>query len=216
MVQMVMDDPVIPIHWGKNQSGMQASEEIPPELRREAIKAWRDGLDAVYEVSVKPLMEIGVHKQVINRLIEPWSYMTTVITGTEWSNFFELRCHPDAQPEIQAMATAIRDAIGASAPVSRYLHLPFVETTEWEEWPEWYSTQVAVGRLTRISYLNHFGVRDPEDDRRLHDRLLSAVPPHMSPFEHIAWADHGSGLWYANFRDWKSYRRRLEDGDISI
>lgn len=34
----------------------------------------------------------GVTKQLCNRLLEPFSYITVIITATEFDNFFELRC----------------------------------------------------------------------------------------------------------------------------
>ena len=211
MIKLVEEQEIYPLHWGKNQKGMTAKEQITDidkarevwgEARQDAIK------------HAKRLVEIGIHKQVANRLLEPFSSITVICSGTEYQNFFEQRCHPDAQPEIQALAIAMKDAYDLSEPEQLGLgdwHMPFIEYDEWENYQHDIKslTQVAVGRCARVSYVNHNGIRDIQADIALHDRLLNSKPAHLSPFEHIAMPMPNSDR-HANLTGWQSYRNILE------
>ncbi len=210
MIKLVEEQEVYPLHWGKTQKGMSAREEITDidkareiwgEVRQDAIK------------HAKRLVEIGIHKQVVNRLLEPFSTITVICSGTEYQNFFNQRCHPDAQPEIRALADAMKAAYDASEPEKLKAdcwHIPFFEDSD--KAMVWFNDliKVAVGRCARVSYLNHDGKRNLDDDIKLHDRLLASQPPHLSPFEHVAMAMPDSGK-YANFVGFRSYRNMLED-----
>ncbi|HMI94653.1 MAG TPA: FAD-dependent thymidylate synthase, partial [Polyangiales bacterium] len=120
MLRRVEDDPFIPIHWGKNQKGMQADEFLDATDQIAAEEEWLRARDAAVE-SVRELLALGLHKQIANRLLEPWLWHTAIISATDWSNFFALRCHKDAQPEIQQAALMMRAARNASTPVRKYL-----------------------------------------------------------------------------------------------
>jgi thymidylate synthase ThyX len=204
LLRRVMDDPYIPSEWGSNQKGMQAGEEVCEESVFDARVQWLLARDDAVE-RAKDLLDIGIHKQLTNRLLEPFMWHTVIITATEWSNFFNLRCHPHAHPDIRIAAEKMREAMDASTPESLdcgHWHLPLVSCDEFEGgatpgirlnadgmstslaavWEYW--RKVSVGRCARVSYLTHDGKRDPEADIALHDRLLSAG--HMSPFEHVA------------------------------
>lgn len=158
MLEEIRNDPFVPWHWGKNQSGMQASEECDervllenfdfyaedeydqPKWHREIIPynreaAWRTA--AMYACDVaEAFMKAGYHKQVANRLLEPFMYIDTLITSTSWENFFHLRDHKDAEPHFQDLARMIKDAIGASTPkllkVGEW-HLPYIVTEATHE-----------------------------------------------------------------------------------
>ena len=211
-IDRVKNDPVIPIYWGKNQPGMQADEELPPEAARLAEELWRG---AAYNAldSAREMKEIGAHKQIINRLLEPWSTITVVVTATEWDNFFSLRCSSAAEPHMHQLADKMLDAMNASGP--RFLepgewHLPYVVDmdTDFTE----HLVKFSVARVARVSYLNHDGTTpDPKKDLELHDRLLSSG--HMSPFEHQATVptdfERGNCLDGGNLRDWMQYRKML-------
>jgi hypothetical protein len=76
----------------------------------------------------------GYHKQIVNRMLEPFSHIKVVCTATEYDNFFYLRCHPDAQPEIQKLAELMYDAREASTPVKLNpgsWHVPYFEDGFW-------------------------------------------------------------------------------------
>lgn len=162
---------------------------------------------------------LNVHKQLANRLLEPFMWHTLIVTSTEWENFFHLRAHPDAQPEIQEIAERMRAAYEASSPrevVEGAWHLPLVgehggdpaadAALSGEE-----LLKVAVGRCARVSYLTHGGTRDPSADITLHDRLLESA--HLSPFEHPARpmteAELAESAWSGNFRGWHPYRKDI-------
>jgi len=113
MIQDVIDDPAMPVAWGSNKPGMQAGVELPHW--RVARECWLDARDAAVE-RAKEMMNLGAHKQIVNRLLEPFGHISVVVTATEWDNFFALRCHPDADPTMRALAEAMWDAITASLP----------------------------------------------------------------------------------------------------
>ena len=224
MIANVIEDNVYPLHWGRKQKGMVADLEIDEADQLEAIAIWDEAREAAIGY-VKRLLEIDVHKQVANRLLEPFMAITGIVTATDYSNFFDQRCHSDAQPEIRALAIAMREAYEQSEPMlirpneGIPWHIPFLKQEDWELWHENELTyqdliKISVGRCARVSYLNHDGDRSIQDDIKLHDRLLSSKPPHFSPFEHIAEAMPNSDR-YANFQGWQSYRNQLENANKS-
>lgn len=208
--QAVMSDPVMPVWWGKNQRGMQVREELTGDDLRYAQLDWLHGRDAAVRCADR-LNESHTHKQIVNRVIEPWMWITTIVSATEWANFFALRCHPDAQPEIQKIAYMMRDLYFSSRPTTLNFHawhLPYIDwdldTKEHDTYDE--LCRISTARCARVSYLTHDGVRDTRKDLELFERLVTAVPPHMSPFEHVARAlatDEPSG----NFFGWYQYRK---------
>lgn len=128
MLEMVRTSPMMPIHWGANQSGMQADIELSAEAQEAATREWLVARDAAV-AQVERLLEIGVHKQLTNRLLEPFLMHRIICTATEWSNFFALRCDPAAQPEIRAVAELMRNAYMASTPQrlsAGQWHLPLI------------------------------------------------------------------------------------------
>lgn len=203
MIQSVMDNPYIPSEWGKNQKGMQAEELLGEKFAEMARSRWLRARDHAV-VDAEHLLNLGVHKQLTNRLLEPFLWYTAIYTATETSNFFNLRDHVDAHPDIRIIAKKWRDAMEASTPRElKYgeWHLPLIQAGEPVDWDnpqdgqlsDAECIQVSVGRCARVSYLTHDGKRDPQADIDLHDRLLKSG--HLSPFEHVARP--------ANNDDWK-------------
>lgn len=216
----VWADPAVPIHWGRNQSGMQARSELGALRRGVARFLWVGAGRAMCGV-VGLLNLLGLHKQVANRLLEPWSWITVVVTGTEWDNFLDLRDHPDAQPEIRELAIQIKEAIKEGDENTQVLkdgewHIPFL--TPYEDMgplPLRSRLCHSVARCARTSYRNHDkSMTGLGEDMVLHDRLCMAKPPHMSPFEHQAMAAHypNGQMMYANLKGFISYRSHLERG----
>jgi len=204
----VENDPVMPVYWGQNQSGMQAENELDSETQRLASKTWLQARDEMLLAS-EYLSKLGVHKQLCNRLLEPWMWITVIVTATEYENFFHLRCHPDAQPEIQKIAILMRDCYRTNSP--RLLragmwHTPYIQADETLDY--YNSVRVSVARCDRVSYLTHDGKRDIEADLKLFNRLKSSG--HWSPFEHVAKAmstpDRSGNFW-----GWKQYRKLFYD-----
>lgn len=192
MIKQVEENPATPIHWGKNQPGMKADIEytgceIPPleSLWRRASE------DARYWAS--ELEGMCIHKQIVNRLLEPFQWIKVIVTATEWDNFFKLRLHPDAQPEIQELARCMWGEISNSVPAALdpgEWHMPYLTSEEWYGFNIGSLTQedlikCSVARCARVSYNNHDNSSpNIEKDIALADRLLEAG--HMSPFEHQA------------------------------
>lgn len=180
-------DPFAPMAFGKNRKGMQAGEGLDEEANEAAASCWRFAmLKAIQEA--KNLVTLGVHKQHANRFLEPFAWHTCVCTATEWDNFFALRISPMAQPEIRAVAEAMKVAMDESMPRKRQpgeWHLPYLNAKEEVEsrmggaigtW-----VKISCARCARVSYLTHEGKRDPQADLDLYKRLASAG--HMSPLE---------------------------------
>ena len=210
LIQNVIDDDVYPLHWGKNQKGMQALSEV--ENIKDAELAWRIARNEAIK-SAQSLLDLGIHKQIANRVLEPFSAITVIVSATDWDGFFKQRCHPDAQPEIQALANATFTAREESKPdklMPGEWHIPFI-SEEDDLIGVTQAVLVSVGRCARVSYLNHEGKRSLDDDVKLHDKLLSSNPKHLSPFEHQAQAQVQS-FNCANFKGFKQYRKFIEEG----
>jgi thymidylate synthase ThyX len=214
VLQRVIDDPFIPKHWGVNQSGMQAAENLEGDNREAAIRYWLRARDQAIEIA-KTMADkdgLNVHKQIVNRLLEPWSWITVCVTGDSgaWSNYFALRCEKDAQPDIQEQAYMAQYAYFTSIPQelnSGDWHTPYVSDDEKKQCGDTV-IQVSVGRCARTSYLTQEGVRDFSEDIKLHDRLRYHTPLHASPFEHVCMA-MGNDLRYAKYTGWQAYRNSL-------
>lgn len=237
LIQNVVDEEVYPIYWGKNQKGMQSHKEISDI--EQAKRVWEVAKNNAIN-SAQQLSELGVHKQIVNRILEPFSTITVIVSGTDWDNFFNQRCHVDAQPEIRYLANKMYSEYEASAPKELSIgewHIPFIDseigllqsnlrlaTSENVSLHDNLGLansknlslhdllKISTGRCARVSYLNHFGVRNIEDDISLHDRLLAADPKHLSPFEHQAVVVPTSG-YYGNFKGFKQYRKFIESNE---
>jgi hypothetical protein len=210
MVTAILDDPFIPVWWGKNQAGMQSREEINEIEKGRCLWIWLEARNSSVKAAAA-LSEIGLHKQICNRLLEPWGWITVCVTGDAgaWSNYFALRCHPDAQPEIQKQAYMARDLYFNNSPRALGVgewHLPYI--SEEEKTSLELPIRVSVGRCARTSYLTQEGKRDPAKDIELYNRLYEAKPMHASPFEHAAVAT-GDGQRYGKYTGWKSHRHMI-------
>ena len=219
MIANVIADNVYPLHWGKNQKGMSAREEVDEQTKIDAKIVWNESRSQSIK-HARMLVDIGIHKQIVNRILEPYSTITVICSATEYQNFFDQRCHPDAQPEIKALADAMKAEYDASEPRQIKAnslfnwHIPFVTEEDLDQLNKSntnYSDllKVSVGRCARVSYLNHDGKRNIQDDIKLHDRLLTSRPAHLSPFEHCAMA-LGKSEKRANFTGFESYRYQVE------
>jgi len=237
LIQDVLDDPAMPVYWGSNKPGMQAGAELDDFDKPLAINGWLNARDEAVK-KARAIAGLGIHKQIVNRIIEPWCHINVVVTSTEWANFYALRRHPDAQPEMKALADAMWEAQQASTP--KFLqpgewHVPYIEKSDWD-YARLHSRldgtplgliKLSVARCARVSYLTHEG-RAPsvEADLVLYNRLVGSVPLHASPAEHQATPDdwntwknarNEEGDWsnpeqHGNFVGWRQYRKLLECG----
>lgn len=244
-LRRVLEEPYVPIEFGSNQPGMQAGTPLEGEKLEAAEREWLrarddavrrvlglvadpdtlaeqdDLFEALQEIEEairnrsQPSEWLNVHKQVANRLLEPFMWHTVIVTATEWDNFWNLRCHPDAQPEIRLVAESMRAAFESSEPVDLAAdewHLPLVRPEDHEQESSIEDLiKISAGRCARVSYLTHAGERDLDADIQLHDRLLESG--HMSPLEHPARPLSTSELeeseWSGNFRGWFPYRKSI-------
>lgn len=204
-IERVRADPFIPISWGKNGKGMQACEELGETSQEICRIIWLGARDQAVKAATR-LLDRGVHKQITNRLLEPFMWHTIIVSATEWENFFALRCHPDAQPEIREAAVRMREARDASSPeklLDHEWHLPLIrEDEDLASYDLDKRCKISIGRCARVSYLTHDGKRDPDADIALCDRLRESG--HMSPLEHVATPEPGR---WGNFVGWKQYRQ---------
>lgn len=187
MLKQIIEDPAMPIYWGANQSGMQAKSELDGIKRWLAIRVWRAArYPAVILAFI--LFKVGLHKQIANRICEPWAYINVLVTATEYQNWFDLRMHADAQPEIRYLAEMMDLARAISAPKrlnAGQWHLPYVTASELEHLDPLDAVKVSVARCARVSYLTHDQkTPDLEQDLKLYDRLVGSTPLHASPAEH--------------------------------
>lgn len=225
-IAAIREDPFVPLHWGKNQKGMQAEEENEElvlwwdeegdetEMWRE--DAWRSGMEAALRLA-EAFDKAGYHKQIVNRLIEPFSHIMVLCSGTEWENFLELRDHPDAEPHIQLLARAIRQELDDESTIQTLAigdwHMPFLTEDDWAEaeafgrhcayvYPNKDEPRTAddiameglrkisVARCASTSYKTVDGFdMDAERAQALYDKLVTSKPLHASPLEHVAQVD---------------------------
>ncbi len=224
LIEEVRTQPYEPLVWLKNKPGMQGGEPMSPDEIKHARNIWRQGARYAADVA-EWLASCNLHKQWANRGLEPYLYVHGVVTSTEWSNFFALRRHPDAQPEMCALADAIFSAMENSKPnilEPGQWHTPFVRDEEKISKTGYYdwngAIKLSVARCARTSYMTHEG-KEPnvEDDLKLYDRLVGQIPLHASPAEHQATPDHPTvykGQWYkphlhGNLRGYIQFRKTL-------
>ena len=200
--------PYAPSQWLKNKPGMAGGEPFDAEdaaAIASDIKLLRQMTTAV----VRRLMELGVSKQQANRYLEPFMYIRTLVTATDWDNFFKLRLDKaHVQPEMYDLARAMRIAIDKSTSVVGRIHLPYID---WDVSgaigdEDCVAAMISAARCARVSYLTHDGkAPDKEKDLALANRLWEEG--HLSPFEHQAWAKFPPYYYSSNFRGWSSARR---------
>lgn len=227
-IEMVIDNPAIPLAFTKNQKGMQGGKPLDGRAHELAVKSWLHARDNAVTWAIA-LADLEVHKQYANRVLEPFSHITVVCTATDYANFFALRLHPAAQPEICELARLMWEASLSSTPQllnEGEWHLPFMEYDEiraltgWAKCfenprPDLVPVRCSVARCARVSYLNHDGTKpNIEQDYELYNRLLGSVPIHASPAEHQAQAITNPHKRSGNFRGWIQYRKTLDNENI--
>lgn len=217
LIESVETNPFVPDKFPKNQAGMQNSEWLEGLESLDARVQWYEARDAAVTYT-RNLTKLNVHKQIANRLLAPFLWTTAVITATDWNNFFTLRCHPAAQPEIQRIAYMMKEAYDNSIPeflAEGSWHLPYITEKDYD-WarenavdkfrdPMNFILKTSIGRCARVSYLRQSTDTEPQKDIELCERLI--YNRHMSPTEHVA-TPEGSE-YHSNFRGWVQYRKLL-------
>lgn len=229
MIEAVQNNPFVPEKFPKNQSGMQNTEWLEGQDAENALATWLTAANYAV-VTAETMLELNVHKQIANRLLAPFLWTTAVITATDWKNFFTLRCHEAAQPEIRKIAEMMREEYEKSEPTllrKGEWHLPYIneetrtqviahvmETTQLDTSEATLNllvnlklAEVSVGRCARVSYLRQSEDTDWKSDAELCQRL--AENRHLSPFEHVAFP-LVDATYYGNVRGWNQYRKMLQ------
>lgn len=216
MIEKARISNVEPLEWGQNQTGMQAWKELTGERLDYAKQAWNIARARAIDVA-EAMVDANLHKQIVNRILEPFLPMTMVVTGDEraYANFFSQRCHPMSAPEMKALAYRMQEAYVASKPLEKKVgdwHLPFYRR-ELAERPILDCVKACVARCARVSYDNHDGTTSVEADLSLYEKLSTANPPHLSPMEHVAEVKTDMlRLDTGNFKlPWYQHRKQLEN-----
>lgn len=200
MHEHIKAHPATPVYWGKNQPGMQASTELTGTDITDAKFIWRRAMEDALHWAWALADRVGLHKQVANRITEPWMTMKTVISGTEWNNFWWLRAHADAQPEIHQLALVMQEAYNASVPQPLYpgeWHVPYVTTyrsiinnellyadNKGDDITAEEACIISAGCCAQVSYRKNDD--SFEKAQKIFDQLIKSQPCHASPVEHQA------------------------------
>ena len=220
LIAEVRDDATraSPVYWGAEQKGMQSGAELsdtepafPTDVNSALDSAkwlWKEAAHQACRYA-EYMVKLGVHKSIVNRLLEPFSHINVVATATEWDNFFGLRLDKAAQPEMRVLAEAMWAARQASEPKllkPGEWHLPYVDDEtrdhlfnpikQFDEGDftgslEDLMIRMSVARCARVSYSSFETQKRStvDEDLALYDKLLSAQPLHASPAEHQATPD---------------------------
>jgi len=182
MLDQIKENPATPIYWGRNQAGMSAKEEIEDTF--DANMEWQEAIHWGTECATN-LHSMEVHKQITNRLVEPFQFINQVVTATDFDNFYYLRIHADAQPEIQELANVMYEAQQQSIPDQRRnsWHLPFVTEEMRIDYGIANAKKISASMCAQASYR----VSDDslEKAEMIYDKLVTSRPLHASPFEHV-------------------------------
>jgi thymidylate synthase ThyX len=200
MHEFIRANPATPVSWGKNQPGMKANEQVGSNVATEAEQIWNRAKDDALHWADALAHKLAIHKQIANRITEPWMTMKTVISGTEWNNFFHLRNHADAQPEIKALAEAMTVAYTTHLPVPLKpgeWHLPYITIAEYVPTGElqylnnnFDPISLEEAKIISASCCAQVSYRKNDDSfdkaKKIYDQLILSEPVHASPIEHQA------------------------------
>lgn len=198
----IQQQPFSPIHWGKNQSGMQAYEESNSWILYDGDaysreRLWELALNQASKMA-RAWGDAGYHKQIANRIVENFSYIKVVLTATNLTNFFHQRIHHAAEPHIRDLAIKMYQAIHASNPQSLspgQWHLPYVKSVTngkkivYMKGDKQITLQEA--RDTSVACCAQVSYRNIEDTKEKVERIIEKLAPsgdpgHYSPFCHQA------------------------------
>lgn len=212
MIEQVQQNPAMPVKFGKNQPGMQDAGDHNQLIDAGYEPATWWGLAGLSAARfAEGFAEAGYHKQIANRLLEPFQRMKTVLTATDFENFWWLRVDKDADPTIFALAEAMKKAFDESLPEllePGQWHTPYVDHVyEYEDIddkecvvfvgycvldendkPVMLTVEeakaISASCCAQVSYRVLNNTKDKALD--IYGKLLSGNKVHASPFEHQA------------------------------
>lgn len=244
LIEEVRRNPYIPSYWGKNQKGMQAYEECNELIKGNSRENFWNTCVVTNCLFAESFEEAGYHKQIVNRVIEPYSHTKLVISGTEWNNFFNLRIHKDAEPNIRKMAIKIYEAMRGSTGMRLYngeWHLPYISRYRQEGYMRYLfdHQEVSLEEALRISLacVAQVSYRSLNTHPNAIDRIYNSLfpsngePIHGSPAQHLAtpfkeaqckgdWQegethrDRDGYSWSAQLRGWCQYRKLIPNENV--
>lgn len=243
MHEQINTAPATPVYWGKNQAGMQAKETLTGSDLSMAKYLWGKAKeDALHWAAAMAGLEL--HKQIANRITEPWMTMKTVISGTEWANLFWLRCHKDAQPEFRELAVKMHEAMQASEPQKLNpgeWHLPYVKQAWLSSGEQIFLDNqgdpitLADAKMISASCCAQVSYRKNDDTlekaTKIYRQLIESTPAHASPVEHqatpidpkeeywedtagVSHCDRQGQLWSGNLRGWIQLRKTIPSESV--
>lgn len=207
MLAAVSSQPFVPEKFPLEQKGMSPAGWV--EDYAECRRIWLEGRDHALEIA-KRLSDKGVHKQIANRGLYAYLHITTVLSSTDWTNFYELRDSEFAQQEIADLSREMKRKQKESIPKTVRIgewHLPYVKDVEKLEYQE-DAKFISAGRSGRTSYLNQGYETNPESDIVLAQSFVNNK--HWSTWEHPATPLYDRG-YCGNFRGWLQGRKLFEE-----
>lgn len=227
MIAQVRNNPALPIHWGLNEPGMVANKQMTGEQLVDTKGEWFQAAMNAAD-SAEFMLGEGAHKQIVNRILEPfmWTKGVTTATSKAWKAFFDLRLHKDAQPEIRALAVEMNNAINESTIAQLGpddWHMPYFGDGYWLKGC---GIPLKDALMTSASCCGQVSYRKLDDTLGKAEKIYGMLnlpengkykedPPHFSPTEHQARARNGDFELSGNFHtqdSWLQYRKILENG----
>ena len=180
--KMVNDDTVN-MEWGMAKKGMSSDENVPEEIRLQASLLYEEAKRNMLDSHIK-LEKLGIHKEFTNRLLEPFAYTYTIVTGTEWLDFIKLRKTQEAQKQMREIAEQI-SWLKDNSVEKNYVnygewHIPMVDESDNLSIAD--SMIMGIARCAWISYNNHQKEATIEDAESMVESLINNK--HLSPLEH--------------------------------
>ena len=215
-VDEAVNHTFVPAHWNAEKPGMVGGEEFDAQVKEminnrvQKLADFTANFLMQLDEDVKAYTGFSIHKQYLNRYLEPFISCTQLITSTEWDNWFKLRMASDAQPEIKDVATEMFYMLMEHEPDKLDwddCHIPYISQEERHSIPFKTLQKISVARCARISYKTYESGGKVEKDLELYDQLLKNG--HMSPFEHICYPTPCEEHYY-NLQGWKSFRYVIE------
>lgn len=214
MIEQVINNPARPVRFGANQPGMQdkgGDHTVQLGAGYTAEEWWQLAALSAAKFAEEFALQ-GYHKQVGNRLLEPFQRMKMVLTATEFNNFWWLRVDKDADPTIYQLSDVMKTAYDESTPEKLkpgMWHTPYVDhvyamapgSGDFDE-PEFEgycvldednkpvkltleeALSISSSCCAQVSYRRLNSTKDKALD--IYEKLLSGNKVHASPFEHQA------------------------------